>query len=157
MNIRRFSHPILVALLTAAACFLVAAEAAFADPVADIDCTKPQHAQQLINHCSSVKFKEADERLTALYEKTFAATSGDVQGYLKTSQDAWTQYRAAQCSMIAPPSRRGSIWSAVYTTCARVLTEARIVELSSFLYCDLRTDDAKCAETQATKPESKTQ
>jgi len=130
---------------------------ALADPITNADCTKPQHAQQIINHCSSVKFKVTDERLTALYEKTLAAMNADERSYLKISQDAWSQYRSAQCALEAPPGRRGSMWSAVYTTCARLLTEARIGQLETYLYCDLRTDDAKCAETLATKPQSKTQ
>jgi uncharacterized protein YecT (DUF1311 family) len=130
---------------------------ALADPITDADCTKPQHAQRIINHCSSVKFKATDERLTALYEKTLAAMNADERSYLKTSQDAWSRYRAAQCALEAPPSRRGSMWSAVYTTCTRLLTEARIVQLETYLYCDLRTDDAMCAETLATKPESRTE
>ena len=130
--------------------------AALADPITDADCTQPQHAQRIINHCSSAKFKAADERLTALYEKTGAAlTDAGDRNRLKASQDAWTAYRSAQCALLAPPSRRGSMWSAVYTSCARLLTEARIVELQTYLFCDLRTDDAKCAETLAGKPKSK--
>ena len=145
--------------ISAALCGLVlVCSSSCADPIADADCTQPQHAQQIINHCSSVRFKAADERLTALYEKTGAAlTDAAGQNRLKASQDAWTAYRSAQCTLLAPPSRRGSMWSAVYTTCARLLTEARIVELQTYLYCDLRTDDAKCAETlapsQKPKPE----
>jgi len=36
------------------------------------------------------------------------------------------------------------MWSAVYMTCARLLTEARIAQLETYLDCDLRTDESKC-------------
>ena len=101
---------------TSALAFVLASTfvAAPADPIADADCTQPQHAQRIINHCSSVKYKAADERLTALYEKTVAAlTDAADRNRLKASQDAWTEYRSAQCALLAPPSRRGSMWSAV--------------------------------------------
>ena len=120
---------------------------AFADPITDADCSQPQHAQRIINHCSSLQFKAADERLTALYEKTLAALDDEKnRERLKTSQDAWQQYRDAQCAMKAGLHDHGSVYSMIYTTCARLSTEARISELQSFLDCDLGTDPAKCGK-----------
>jgi uncharacterized protein YecT (DUF1311 family) len=121
--------------------------AAHADPIGEVDCSQPQHAQRIVNHCSSVKFKEADGRLTALFEKVLAALpdEGD-RARLKAAEDAWLQYRSAQCVFEAPPSRRGSMWSAVYTTCARHLTEAHIAQLQSTLDCTLHSGENRCGQ-----------
>jgi len=117
-----------------------------ADPVADADCSQPQKAQRIINHCSSLKYQTAQERLNVVYHHTLAALadSGDRDG-LKASQSAWAAYRDAQCRLEAPPNRRGSMWSTVYTGCARQLTEERIAQLEFYLNCTLRADESKCA------------
>ena len=118
---------------------------AFAGPITDADCSQPQHAQRIINHCSGLQFKAADEKLTVLFEKTLAALNDEKnRERLKTSQDAWLHYRDAQCAMKAGLHDHGSVYSMIYTTCARLLTEARITELQSFLDCDLGSDPAKC-------------
>lgn len=127
---------------------VAAAAIAFgATAAADPDCSQPQHAQRIINHCSSLAYQAADRRLTALVREVRAALrdSGDA-GRLDASQAAWVAYRDAQCRLEAPPSRRGSMWSMLYTICARLLTEARTQELQHYLACDLRSDESACMD-----------
>ena len=117
-----------------------------ADVITDADCTKPQHAQKIINHCASLDFKAADAKLSDVYEKTRAA----LQQYksdktrFEVAEQAWLQYRGTQCAYEAGMYDGGSLYSMVYTTCAKRLTDARIKELRSYLACHMRV--GKCEE-----------
>jgi uncharacterized protein YecT (DUF1311 family) len=117
-----------------------------ADVITNADCTKPQHAQMIINHCASLDFQAADKKLSDVYEKTRAA----LQQYksdktrFEAAEQAWLQYRGAQCAYEAGMYTGGSLYSMVYTTCAKRLTDARIKEQRSFLACHLRV--GKCEE-----------
>ena len=117
-----------------------------AEVITDADCTKPQHAQMIINHCASLDFKAADEKLSVVYEKTRTA----LQQYkndktrFEAAEQAWLRYRDTQCGYEACMYDGGSLYSAVYTTCAKRLTDARIKELQTYLACHLRV--GKCEE-----------
>jgi len=131
-----------VALIVFAA---VVTAAGYADPASDIDCSQPQKAQQLINHCSSEHFREADAALAALVEKIRTAMPDDAdRDRLTASEQAWLTYRSAQCALEVPPTRRGSMSSMMYTSCARALTEARMAQLQDFLDCHVTWQEGKC-------------
>lgn len=130
-------------LIAAVALALVAA--ARADPIADVDCTVPQHAQRLINHCSSLKLQDLDRQWAALrrdIERTLPDETDRVR--FQAAEDAWLAFRKAQCAFVAPPSRRGSLSSMIYTICARDLTDAHLSQLRSYLDCRVRAPAANC-------------
>jgi uncharacterized protein YecT (DUF1311 family) len=124
----------------------LSAAPARADVITDADCTKPQHAQMIINHCASLEFKAADEKLSAVYEKTRAALQQykNDETRFEAAEQAWLRYRDTQCRYEAGMYDGGSLYSAVYTTCAKRLTDARIKELQTYLTCHLRV--GKCEE-----------
>ena len=117
-----------------------------ADVITDADCTKPQHAQMIINHCTSLKFKAADEKLNAVTQQTLAA----LQQYkndktrFEAAEQAWLQYRDTQCAYEAGMYDGGSLYSMVHSLCAKRLTEARTKELQTNLTCHLHV--GKCEE-----------
>ena len=107
-----------------------------ADGITDADCTKPQHAQMIINHCSGLQFREADKQLTAVYERTLAAlTDPAARDRLKEAEDAFVKNRAETCAAQSHIQSHGSIHSMQYTVCARELTEARSRALQAHLVC----------------------
>ena len=128
---------------------LIAASAATgedgSDAITHADCTKPQHAQMIINHCSSLKFQTADKALSEVYERALATIKGaGNKARLEAAESTFLQYRSAQCALEAGMHDHGSVYSMVYTTCARLLTEARTKELQTFLDCSLSADLSRC-------------
>lgn len=116
-----------------------------ADPIADADCSIPQHAQRIINHCASLKLQEMDKQLAGLYQELLAAMPDQLdRARLQAAENAWLHYREAQCAFEAPSGRQGSLSSLMYTSCARDLTEMRINQLRRYLECRVRQEPDAC-------------
>ena len=117
-----------------------------ADVITDADCTKPQHAQMIINHCLGLEFKAADEKLSAVYERFLAAIdSADSRKRFEAAETVWLQWRDAQCAFEAG-RHGGSRASMAHSLCAIRLTEQRTKELQAYLACFKDAD--KCGAPQ---------
>ena len=114
---------------------VLAFAAARADVITSADCTKPQHAQMIINHCTSLKFQAADAELRAVYERSLAAIDNPPsRARFAAAQTAWHQFRDAQCAFEAG-RYGGSRYSMAHSLCALSLTEQRTKKLGDDLAC----------------------
>jgi uncharacterized protein YecT (DUF1311 family) len=114
-----------------------------ADAITGADCSKPQGAQRIINHCLGLKFKAEDERLSAVYEAALAALGrAEDKTRLQGAETLWLQFRDAQCGFEAG-RHGGSSFSMFHSLCAIRLTNARSEELRNYTACSLGQDDCK--------------
>lgn len=103
--------------------------------VQSADCN---HAvdQSTLNRCADQEFEAADARLNTTYKALAQQLDTTSLERLKQAQRAWVAYRDAQCAFESEPSKDGSIYPMILSTCMEQATTARTSELEAHLFCE---------------------
>lgn len=92
--------------------------------------------QSTLNRCADQEFEAADARLNTTYKALAQQLDTTSLERLKQAQRAWVAYRDAQCAFESEPSRDGSIYPMILSTCMEQATAARTSELEAHLSCE---------------------
>jgi uncharacterized protein YecT (DUF1311 family) len=113
--------------MLAGCAFSLGAASAQAEPA--VDCKKDQ-SQMALNVCSFDRYKAADAELNGVYRKVTAGLDENEKGSLRAAQQAWINFRDAECRwQVGPREQGGSIWPLENNGCLTELTLARTKQL----------------------------
>jgi uncharacterized protein YecT (DUF1311 family) len=112
-------------------------------------CEERPRSQRVLNECAAFEYKQADARLSKVYEKAMQYLTDDrtraekeknqsqinyeqagIDG-LKDAESAWANYRDLQCRAAGQRYEGGSMRPMVQSLCMKTLTEHRIADLKS--------------------------
>jgi uncharacterized protein YecT (DUF1311 family) len=93
--------------------------------------TSPARAQSTAEMVSEAdaRFKRADRRLNAAYQKLLARADATGKAKLRKAQRAWLAFRDAECEWAADEMRGGSGAAPIYAGVRARLTEERAADL----------------------------
>jgi Uncharacterized protein conserved in bacteria len=121
-----------------AACFLLIASSAFAQPTEN-PCWKSAMAQSAMNRCADLDAKEADTDLNRVYQELLTKLKNDDNAMrkLRAAQRAWLAFRDAHLQELYPAKDKqaeyGSIFPMCYAQIAMAMTKERTAQLRRML------------------------
>ena len=119
----KLKHACLWSLVAFSLCGAVQAADNCKDPVTQTD----------MNICASKDYEREDALLNVNYKKLVAKLDANRKAQLKDVQTAWLKFRDLQCAFDSAPSKGGSIYSMVVSTCMAQLTQQRNKDLKTML------------------------
>ena len=122
------------AFLLIAALFAFAAAPARADE--KINCKSQDLNQMQLDQCAVQDFEKSDAKLNALYKTLISKYDAANGALLKDAQRKWLAFRDAECSYETNGTVGGTINPMMDTMCRTRMTDARVKELNTQLYCD---------------------
>lgn len=95
------------------------------------------NTQMEMNDCAAADLRAADTRLNTTYNEVTARLRGLDQSrrLLVASENAWIQFRDAECEFATNQSNGGSAHPMVLAECKAAVTKDRIKQLRGYLDC----------------------
>jgi uncharacterized protein YecT (DUF1311 family) len=88
--------------------------------------------QDVMNACFAMEFKNADQKMNAVYQATLKQLSHEDQQRVRTVQRAWLQYRELHCQTVgALQAGGGSLEPTEIFSCKTDSTKARTKEIQT--------------------------
>lgn len=111
---------------------LVGSAALAAEP-----CDDPRD-QASLNACAAQGLQAADAELNRQFEEIERLLDRDTAGrkMFLAAQQAWLDFRDAECAFRASGVEGGSIYPLIHANCLTALTEARLADFAAYLSCE---------------------
>lgn len=98
----------------------------------EVNCANAM-TQQARNLCARQEFEASEQKLNQTYQQLLSRLRGKPRTLLANAQQAWIEYREANCAYKYDGYTAGAIASMMYSNCLRQATERRIKDLESYV------------------------
>jgi uncharacterized protein YecT (DUF1311 family) len=100
-----------------------------------VPATSRAQSQAEMNQQALAEYREADQRLNAVYRDLMAKVSPAGQAKLREAQRAWLRFRDLECAFATAGTADGSVHPMILSGCLAGLTVERIGHLEAQLNC----------------------